>query len=272
MSPRAIVSELPQNIHAFYCFTCVKTVLIKPPNRACPDCKLRLVESIALSVGLTDLTNVSPPNLRRFMEKFYNRYQRNTMTQKANTRFIDETLPRILHAIIQYVDGTDLHGFIAGHMSYEVGKQQLELRLSFVLDQIEHDPLPLTEEEMNNIQKEIITIEQVEANQQCAVCLENFDLEEVARKLNCTHYYHESCIFSWVKQHSTCPVCRKYLNAEQGTEIFPTAEGIMMTLKSIAESRDLLRNLRTRYEMAERFGINFDSDSDSSGSNNIPFY
>lgn len=107
------------------------------------------------------------------------------MRQRANTRFIDETLPRILNAMIEYIDGTDLHGFIAGHMSYDVGKQQLELRISFILDQIENDPLPLTEEEMNNIQKESITNEQMTTNLQCIICLENLKLEEIARKLNC---------------------------------------------------------------------------------------
>lgn len=41
----------------------------------------------------------------------------------------------------------------------------------------------------------------------------------------------------------------------------------MRTLKSIAESRDLLKNLKIRYEKAERLRTNFDSDSDSTGSN-----
>lgn len=132
---------------------------------------------------------MSPPNLRRFLEKYSNIYQRNTNIQRRNVRFIDETLPRYLNAIIGYIDGTDLFGFIAGHMSYEVGKQNLELRLSFIIDQIEHDPLPLTADEMNNLQKEAILNEEVEANLHCAVCLENFNLEEIVRKLNCNVSY-----------------------------------------------------------------------------------
>lgn len=123
------------------------------------------------------------------MEKFSNRYQRNTNKQRRNTRFIDETLPRYLNAIIGYIDGTDMFGFIAGHMSHDVGKQQLELRLSFIVDQIEHDPLPLTEDEMNNLQKDAIIVEKVEAKLHCVICLENFNLEEIARKLNCSVSY-----------------------------------------------------------------------------------
>ncbi|KAI4370699.1 hypothetical protein MLD38_019020 [Melastoma candidum] len=44
---------------------------------------------------------------------------------------------------------------------------------------------------------------------QCAVCLSEYNLEEVLRILpNCGHSFHASCVDRWLQQHTTCPVCR----------------------------------------------------------------
>ncbi|KAF3328450.1 E3 ubiquitin-protein ligase RING1-like protein [Carex littledalei] len=46
-------------------------------------------------------------------------------------------------------------------------------------------------------------------SEKCAVCLDK--LEETGRnqtRLVCNHIYHEDCIFKWVSNHKTCPLCR----------------------------------------------------------------
>lgn len=45
----------------------------------------------------------------------------------------------------------------------------------------------------------------------CAICTDQFELEEVALKLPCGHIFHSPCIVTWLKQHCTCPICRKEL-------------------------------------------------------------
>ncbi|KAI8057939.1 hypothetical protein BDF22DRAFT_662958 [Syncephalis plumigaleata] len=47
----------------------------------------------------------------------------------------------------------------------------------------------------------------------CAICTDDFTPEEQARKLPCEHIYHDGCIRPWLKQSSTCPVCRAPLGA-----------------------------------------------------------
>jgi len=48
----------------------------------------------------------------------------------------------------------------------------------------------------------------------CPVCQDDFELEEEAVKLPCSHYYHLPCITTWLKQRNTCPLCRFELPME----------------------------------------------------------
>jgi hypothetical protein len=43
---------------------------------------------------------------------------------------------------------------------------------------------------------------------QCAICLENFENEDVLRMLPCFHRFHVNCIDDWFNTGSTCPICR----------------------------------------------------------------
>ncbi|KAL3641929.1 hypothetical protein CASFOL_012744 [Castilleja foliolosa] len=44
---------------------------------------------------------------------------------------------------------------------------------------------------------------------ECAVCLSEFEEEEVVRLLpKCNHAFHIECIDMWFHSHSTCPLCR----------------------------------------------------------------
>jgi E3 ubiquitin-protein ligase RNF115/126 len=48
--------------------------------------------------------------------------------------------------------------------------------------------------------------------------MEDFNLNDEAKRLPCKHYFHESCINEWLKLHGTCPVCRKNLNGEDTSQ------------------------------------------------------
>ena len=72
---------------------------------------------------------------------------------------------------------------------------------------------------INGLKKITVTNENVDDNLCCAICQDNFKIDENVIKLPCsddqTHYYHyetdkEICegILPWLKDNNTCPVCR----------------------------------------------------------------
>ena len=43
----------------------------------------------------------------------------------------------------------------------------------------------------------------------CAICIEDYQNNDMIRELNCKHFYHEKCIDRWLlgKRKLTCPLC-----------------------------------------------------------------
>jgi hypothetical protein len=42
----------------------------------------------------------------------------------------------------------------------------------------------------------------------CAVCMEDYEQDEILRTLPCLHQFHASCVDEWLGYKSTCPMCK----------------------------------------------------------------
>jgi E3 ubiquitin-protein ligase RLIM len=59
------------------------------------------------------------------------------------------------------------------------------------------------------IEKERYTQSDIE---ECVICLENFRNSSRVKLMNCNnHIFHSICIRKWIKNHDTCPICKKIL-------------------------------------------------------------
>lgn len=73
-------------------------------------------------------------------------------------------------------------------------------------------PEAMTRAQLQEIPMATITTEHIGLQTKCAVCFLYFTLNEVnVRKLPCDHMYHENCIFPWLKENPSCPICRSQL-------------------------------------------------------------
>ncbi|XP_065878178.1 E3 ubiquitin-protein ligase SIRP1-like [Euphorbia lathyris] len=50
---------------------------------------------------------------------------------------------------------------------------------------------------------------------QCSVCLDDFEIGTESKEMPCKHKFHTGCLLPWLELHSSCPVCRFQLPAEE---------------------------------------------------------
>ena len=109
-----------------------------------------------------------------------------------------------------------LHGDMR---DYAWGSNGLDTIITQLLNQLENTgPPPASDDQLKNLPQVTINQQDVDKSAQCAICMEDFSLNDVAKKLPCKHLFHEPCISEWLKLHGTCPVCRKNLNGEDTSQ------------------------------------------------------
>ncbi|CAA2999435.1 E3 ubiquitin- ligase ATL42-like [Olea europaea subsp. europaea] len=55
---------------------------------------------------------------------------------------------------------------------------------------------------------------------ECAVCLSKFEDIEILRLLpKCKHAFHIDCVDQWLEKHSTCPLCRQKVSADDLSQL-----------------------------------------------------
>mgnify|MGYP002790037059 CR=1 FL=1 len=56
-------------------------------------------------------------------------------------------------------------------------------------------------------------------NETCAICLENYQVNEVLRELPCGHYFHQKDIDVWLIKNRNCPMCKIDILQACGIEV-----------------------------------------------------
>jgi len=54
---------------------------------------------------------------------------------------------------------------------------------------------------------------QVQVGCDCSVCQSDYKLGDKLVKLPCNHDYHKDCVVQWLKQHDSCPICRRSIES-----------------------------------------------------------
>ncbi|OMO67653.1 Zinc finger, RING-type [Corchorus capsularis] len=89
--------------------------------------------------------------------------------------------------------------------------------------------------------------EQRPSNTDCAVCLAEFEEGEWLRHLpNCKHAFHVSCIDTWFRSHSSCPICRSCVYDQA---IRPECSVSVMALMETLRREDFLQDRAAHYQM-----------------------
>lgn len=61
----------------------------------------------------------------------------------------------------------------------------------------------------NNIKVEDYLNEaKIESDEECCICYSKYTTENKGYELKCNHVFHKNCIYNWLLNKSTCPLCR----------------------------------------------------------------
>ncbi|CAI7761247.1 unnamed protein product [Closterium sp. NIES-53] len=53
-----------------------------------------------------------------------------------------------------------------------------------------------------------------DSDDQCPICLTDYEVHDVQQRLPCGHHFHQPCLDAWFTSHTTCPVCRVQLTLQ----------------------------------------------------------
>lgn len=52
-------------------------------------------------------------------------------------------------------------------------------------------------------------VEEIPTELACAICQDQFQVDDKAILLYCGHQFHSECLVPWLKRVASCPTCRK---------------------------------------------------------------
>jgi E3 ubiquitin-protein ligase RNF115/126 len=72
-------------------------------------------------------------------------------------------------------------------------------------------PGPASESAIRSLPKKKVVKDMLDdiGKAECSICMDSVQLGDLVTVLPCTHWFHETCITAWLKEHDTCPHCRK---------------------------------------------------------------
>ena len=122
-----------------------------------------------------------------------------------NTSSFMSAINQMINSTLNGMEGV-IHGSRSGG-----GNQGYEFHIGFDVYEEEEDTTKRFSccREINEKLGKSVKIKEDENTESCFICIEPFKKNELKRVLpKCEHAYHKKCIDKWLKNASTCPICR----------------------------------------------------------------
>ena len=92
-----------------------------------------------------------------------------------------------------------------GHTVEEYHFEQDDISSSVLLDLITKFNKPFKQKKIKYYKIKSID----EGFKECSICIQDYNLGEYRKTLNCEHTFHKKCIDRWLKKSNNCPLCRQ---------------------------------------------------------------
>ncbi|KAJ4289095.1 hypothetical protein N0V90_011437 [Kalmusia sp. IMI 367209] len=113
-----------------------------------------------------------------------------------------------------------LLGFLAAvgapggqHGDFVTSQEAMDRIISQLMEQTatSNAPGPASQADIDALPRKKVTTEMLgsDGKADCSICMDEVMLEEEVTELPCRHWFHHQCVSAWLKEHDTCPHCRK---------------------------------------------------------------
>ena len=88
-------------------------------------------------------------------------------------------------------------------------------------------PGPASETAISALPKIKIAKEHLDSNgkAECSICMDTLSIGDEVTELPCKHWFHGECVAAWLREHDTCPQCRRGITPQDGDANTPRATG-----------------------------------------------
>ncbi|KAF2135562.1 uncharacterized protein K452DRAFT_172908 [Aplosporella prunicola CBS 121167] len=117
---------------------------------------------------------------------------------------------------------------LAAHGDAVYTQEALDRVISQLMDQnaTGNAPGPASAEAIAALPRKVVTRKMVGADApedwpedqlkgECSICMDEVPIGETVTELPCSHWFHGACIEAWLKEHDTCPHCRKGIEKKE---------------------------------------------------------
>lgn len=80
-------------------------------------------------------------------------------------------------------------------------------------------PGPAAETAIKNLPRKKLSVDMLDektGQAECSICMDDVEVGAEVTTLPCSHWFHFTCVEAWLKEHDTCPVCRRGIMAKDG--------------------------------------------------------
>lgn len=270
-----------EDLPLFYCHRCAHQFLKSQDSVfECPRCRQGFIEEVSedfqprrgeilrasaqssiFNLHFPQENNAMEEELHELDDRRRRHRNRDRIRTVLNRRGASRSRSPLVNLVLESADGNA--NFRIGLSARAAASNRLlTVAIDDIMDTFINSSSPrepaMTEEQLQGIPKVTITEEQVRNELMCSICFEDFQTNESEiRKLQCEHLFHEKCIFPWLKNNATCPVCR--------TELADSREPAAHESNETDELVSMIRAIRD-YQTSRIFG-NFPSTSRAGLSN-----
>jgi E3 ubiquitin-protein ligase RNF115/126 len=123
------------------------------------------------------------------------------------------------HPFFQFLTSVGMVGANGQMGDFVYSQEGLDRIVTQLMEQTasSNAPGPASQADIDNLPRRVVDEKMLGAEHraECSICMDEVIIGEEVTVLPCNHWFHHPCIGAWLKEHDTCPHCRKGISQHQ---------------------------------------------------------